>query len=69
MKAFSPTKVIRRAIKIKSSDRAIADADWAIEISISGVRVHRLGHRSERWGCSWRSVISHLLVHNARKDT
>lgn len=65
MKAFPENKVLRRVIKIKSSDRAIADAQWVLELGVFGVRIHRLNHRSEQWSLSWRSVISHALVHGA----
>lgn len=65
MKAFHPTKLFKRIVKIRSSDRAIADAQWVLTFGISGIIMHKLGHRSESWRLSWRSVISHALVHSA----
>lgn len=65
MKRFTPGKVIRRTVRIASSDRAIAAALWVLEIGEGGVKFHRL-HQVERYGLSWRSIISHALIHNQR---
>jgi hypothetical protein len=68
MKAFPENKALRRVIKIKSSDRAIADAQFILEIGIFGVRWHRYGSKSQRWQLSWRSILSHGLLHSCRKE-
>lgn len=66
MKKFTPGKVIKRVVKIRASDRAIADAEWIIAISEGGIRIRRLGDRAEgSFGCTWRSVIGHALIHRA----
>src|SRR5574341_17098 len=62
----SKRKVIKRVVKIRSSDRAIADAEWGLALSEAGVRIWRLGHLSEgTMHLSWRSVIGHALIHRA----
>jgi len=66
VKHFPLNKVLRRLVVIKSSDRAIAPAKWVVEIGLGGVRFYRLRQRDEVWSLSWRSVIGHALVHNAR---
>lgn len=62
MKAFPENKVLRRVIKIKSSDHAIADCEWVLDIGVFGVRYHRYGHKSERFQLSWRSIICHGIL-------
>ena len=65
---FRPNKVIKRTVVIKSCDRAISDAPWVVAMSASGVRIRREGARLEdSYQLSWRSVISHALIHNTRK--
>lgn len=66
MKGFRPGKVIKRVVKIRSSDRAISDAEWILAISEHGIRIRRLGDRQDgSFGVSWRSVIGHALIHRA----
>jgi hypothetical protein len=66
VKNFRPGKVIKRAVKIRSSDRSIADALWVLSISEAGVRVKRHGEHAEgSMSLSWRSIISHALIHRA----
>lgn len=67
MREFRTDKVSRRQIKIKSSDRAIADAVWALEIGVMGVSMWRMGVRADDHHLSWRSIISHALLHGAKK--
>ena len=69
MKEFRSDRVARRQIKIKSSDRAIADAVWALEIGVMGVSMWKKGQREDRYHLSWRSIVSHALIHSARKKT
>jgi hypothetical protein len=67
MKTFRPGKVIRRTIKIRSSDRAISDAEWVLSMSEGGLRFRRLGERKdEERHLSWRSIIGHGLIHSAK---
>ena len=66
MRAFTPGKVIKRVVKIKSSDRAIADAQWIVAMDETGVRIKRFGSHGEgSMHLSWRSVIGHALIHRA----
>jgi hypothetical protein len=66
VKGFKPGKCVKRLIKIKSSDRAISDADWVLTISGSGVTMKRFGDHAEgTMSLSWRSIISHALIHRA----
>lgn len=66
MKNFD--KRLKRQVTIRGSDPAIGNADWVLTLDGQGVRFHRLGHRSESWGLSWRSVIGVALVHHKRTD-
>ena len=63
MRVFHPTKVIRRAVTIKSSDRALPNSVWVLTISATGVNIHKLGHKSKSYRLSWRSIIGHALIH------
>lgn len=64
MKQFTPNKVIRRSITIRSCDRALADAEWVLALDQGGVRIRRLGeHKSAQMYLTWRSVIGHALIH------
>jgi hypothetical protein len=66
VKGFKPGKCVKRLIKIKSSDRAISDAEWVLTISASGVTMKRFGEHSHgQTHLSWRSIIGHSLIHNA----
>jgi len=66
VKNFTPGKALRRIVKIRSSDRSIADAEWILSISESGVRIRRKGDRLEgAFAVSWRSIIGHALIHRA----
>lgn len=66
MKAFTPGKIVRRVIKIRSSDRAIADAEWVLSFGEKGLGIRRAGARtSETFHLSWRSVIGHAVIHRA----
>lgn len=68
MKEFSKTKVIRRHVKIRSFDRALADADWVLTFTASGVRIRRLHERkADEKFLSWRSVIGHRVMHADRE--
>lgn len=70
MKTFTVNKVIRRAIAIKSCDRAISDSTWVLDMGLAGVSMRRYGEQaSSRYHLSWRSIISHALIHNARKGS
>lgn len=66
MRPFTPGKRIVRTTKIKSCDRAISDAVWVLSLSEGGVRMKRHGEHAEgTMSLSWRSVISHALIHRA----
>lgn len=64
MKSFHPTKVIRRAVVIKASDRAIPAAEWSLTFSAGGVTMRKL-HARESHRLTWRSVIGYAVVHGA----
>jgi hypothetical protein len=58
------TKTIERVVKIRSSDRAISDAEFILSIGPSGIRIRRRCEPIETaMMLSWRSVISHALIH------
>lgn len=68
MKPFTLNKVIRRTVIIKSSDLAIADAEWVLAFGLDGVRIRRRGAAKESaMHLSWRSVIGHALIHKGTK--
>lgn len=66
MKHFTLGKVIRREITIRSSDRALPNTDWILTFSEKGVEIRRKGKKEERFVLSWRSVISHAIIHSRR---
>lgn len=62
MKDF--TKIIKRRVKIRSSDRAMADRTFVISIGPSGLTVREFGApKEDGLSLSWRSVIGHALIH------
>lgn len=62
MQKFS--KTIERVVKIRSCDRALADKVWVLSLGPSGIRIRRHGEPAETaMHLSWRSVISHALIH------
>lgn len=62
MKLFTPGKKISRVVKIRSSDRALRDAEFVLTFSENGLDIRRSGAREEIH-LSWRSVVSHALIH------
>jgi len=66
MKSF--TKNIRRYLKIRASDQAMADGEFVIQIGESGVKFKRFGEVKGRvWSLSWRSIIGHALIHGGSR--
>jgi hypothetical protein len=66
MKLFKPGKVIKRVVKIRSSDKAIADAEWIVALDGAGVRIKRFGaHGEGTMFLTWRSIVGHCLIHKA----
>lgn len=59
------TKTVRRTVTIRSSDRAISDAEWILEIGPSGIGIRRFGEKHRPYFLSWRSIIGHALIHRA----
>lgn len=68
MKPFHPTKILRRTVKIKSSDRTLADAEWVLTLGAAGVSIKRLGAHGAGMRLSWRSVIGHALIHRGERS-
>lgn len=64
MKDFHPNKVLRRHVRIKSSDPSIPAADWIVSLSGQGIHIRR-ARSSDAFRVSWRSVIGYALVHSA----
>ena len=62
MKDF--TKTLKRRVKIRSSDRAMADRTFVITIGPSGLTVREFGApKEDGMSVSWRSIIGHVLIH------
>ena len=62
MKQFHATKVIRRSVTIKSSDRALPNREWVLTMGAFGVEIRKMGSKEKR-RLSWRSIIGHALIH------
>lgn len=63
MKAFHPTKVFRRVVKIGSHDRSLPDREWILTIGSFGVEIRRMSSRESPRRLSWRSIIGTALIH------
>jgi hypothetical protein len=63
MKEFTPKKVIRRKVTIRSADPGLPTAEWVLELGEGGVAIRRAGEGRVRARLAWRTIIGMAMVH------
>lgn len=63
MKEFTPGKCLRRLVVLKFPDPALPDAEWVLEMGLSGIVVRRHGEGKVKARLPWSAVIGLAVLH------